>query len=127
MANPQKGEVEFQVAYKTYKFILSINAMCELEDALGDGVMNVLQQLQDPTKVRFKLVRAVFWAGLHDCHPDINVEDAGKLISELGINPSMEIVAKAVALAFPEVVASPLAQGQPAHQNGTGKASSPPG
>ena len=52
MGNPYKGEVQFTAGGKSYTLYFSINAMCELEEALGDGIVQLAspsrrQQAQD--------------------------------------------------------------------------------
>ena len=102
MSNPHKGEIEFTVGGKTYTLYFSINAMCELEDALGGNVVELATLMADSSKVSIKNVRTVFWAGLRDHHEAMSITDAGRLMSEMGVAQAMELVAKAFTLAFPD-------------------------
>lgn len=116
MSNPHKGELSFTVDEKTYKLSYSINSLCELEDMLGEGVAQIASLMADPSKMKLKIVRAVFWAGLLDNWPDVQVEEAGaimsKLIEEQGANKGLELIVKGFALAFPEDKGRPLADRQ---------------
>lgn len=100
MANRFKGEVTFEAGEKSYTMRFSANALCELEDAIGMGVNSVAIQLADPASLRLKMVRAVFWAGLRDHHPEITLLQAGEIVTDLSLTKSMEMVSKAFELAF---------------------------
>lgn len=87
MANPVKGEVAFEVEGQTYKLVLDFNALCEVEEVLGAGGMDL---------ARPKAIRAIFWAALLRHHPDVTVQDAGDLIGALGLERAGEVVAEAM-------------------------------
>jgi hypothetical protein len=101
-----KGEVSIEADGKRYTLAFSINALCELEDKLGESVADI-GSLAAKGK-RFSTIRTVFWAGLHDHHPDLTLQDAGKIISAMGIEAADAAVAEAFGLAFPEVKAAPV-------------------
>jgi hypothetical protein len=122
MANAARGEAAFEIEGKTYTLSFSINALCELEDAMGEGVTAVTRRLSDESKLRLRDVRTVFWAGLRDHHPEIDLAGAGNLMTALGQVEAIEIVGKALALAFPAGDGRPLAKGPPAAR-GTGRRS----
>lgn len=114
MANKHKGEVSFEVAGVNYTMRFSANALCELEDALDMGINAVATQLGNPASLRLKTVRAVFWAGLRDHHPDMTTVQAGDLVTELGIPRAIELVGKAFELTFQDAPkVRPLKPGQP--------------
>lgn len=125
MANKNKGEVEFKAGGETYKLRFSIDSLCELEDLSGKGIAALAQELSDPAKVSIKLMRQVFWAGLRDNHPDINLKAAGELIVEAGgMLPVAELVGQAFTLAFPQRDDDTTTAERPQKpsQNGTGSA-----
>lgn len=128
MANPHKGEVSFDVDGVTYTLHYSTNAYCELEDLLGRGFGDIAMEMQSWSpplgpdkkplpetaevaqkrigKIKLSLMRAVFWAGLRDRHPDITVRQAGDLMSDMGGGgPVMEQVSRAMAAAMPDEAA----------------------
>jgi tail tube GTA-gp10-like protein len=121
MANPHKGEVEFTVDRTAYTLSFSINAMCELENALGGNVVELAGMMADPSKMTFNKIRAVFWAGLLDHHDGIDEVAAGRIMKDVGFAAAAELIVKAFTVAFPEVQGSaPLAKG--AKRASTGKA-----
>ena len=87
MANPVKGEVPFEVEGKAYKLVLDFNALCEVEDVLGAGGMDL---------ARPKAIRAIFWASMLRHQPDVTVQEAGDLIGALGLEEAGRIVAEAM-------------------------------
>lgn len=106
-----KGEVSVEADGQRYTLAFSINALCKMEDMFGEAVGDIAT-LGNKGK-RFNTMRNVFWCALADHHPDLTVDDAGRIITEIGIAKADELVGEAFALAFPEVKASPLA-GKPA-------------
>lgn len=103
MANPHKGEVEFKVGEKSYTLRLSADAICNVEEATGKGVLVLLEQLNKKETVTMGLVRLFLWAGLKEHHPEIDIKTAGELIVDAGgIFAVLEIFMLAFARAFPD-------------------------
>lgn len=143
MANPQKGEVSFEADGKTWTLRYSANALCELEDHLSRGVVDIASELQSwgppvgpdgkssgetPERaaervklIRLGTLRAVFWAGLRDHHPDIDIRHAGDLlVAAGGAMGGLALVADAFAQAFPEPeTVRPPKGGRKVHGTGT--------
>ena len=88
MANPHKGELTFEADGTTYTLHYTHDALVELEDQLDRGIISIVSELErwtkDPELVRLSMVRAIFWAGLHDHHPEIDIKAAGELITKAG-------------------------------------------
>lgn len=106
MANAQRGGVTLEAGGKAYTLSFSINAMCELEDAFGKPVMEVIEDFQnadtDGSKLSIKTVRVLIWAALIDHHPEMTQQDAGRLTIGTDMNTVMEKVGLALQRAFPE-------------------------
>lgn len=102
MANPVKGEVAFEAAGKTYTLSYSVNALCALEEAAGEGVTQIAARMGDPQGLRLAMVRSLFWAGLRDHHPEVTVEECGRLMDGVGLDKAGELVGRAFVLAFPQ-------------------------
>lgn len=102
--NPVKGEVSFPVDDKTYILQFTIDAICSLEAENGKGIIGLISELQDPSKVSLTLARQMLWAGLQEHHPEITVKEAGELIPAAGGMMSvMRMFEKAFKAAFPEL------------------------
>lgn len=101
MANPVRGAVPLPFEGKTLNLSFSINAVCILEDHLGQPVAKIAQMLGDTENMRVSNVRAVLWAGLQDYQPDTSLEEAGLIATEIGLAACSAAIGKAFALAFP--------------------------
>lgn len=106
MANPHRGEVSFEADGATYTLRYSANSLCELEESLGRGVIEITRELaswkDSPEKIRFGLIRAVFWAGLREHHPELDLKAAGELILAAGgAVEAMVKIGEAFGQAFP--------------------------
>lgn len=101
MANPHRGGVGLKAGDTDYTLSFSINAICELEDALDKPVAQIAESLRDEKNVRMTTVRTVIWAALLD-HHRVDIDEAGRIASDAGIGACMQAVGQAFSLAFPE-------------------------
>jgi hypothetical protein len=106
MANPNKGEVDVEIKGQQYRLAFTTNSICELEDLLGRGwfdIANDLASWSPPThadgsprvesadeikrrigRIRFSLMRSIFWAMLRENHADVTIKKAGELMQAAG-------------------------------------------
>jgi tail tube GTA-gp10-like protein len=101
VSNLVKGEVGFDAQGRRWTLIYSVNALCRMEDELGEGAMALAATMADPAKVRVGTLRTVFWAGLADNHPELTQDGAGALMTAIGLDTAMQHIAKAFTAAFP--------------------------
>lgn len=101
MANPHRGQVDLKAGDKVYTLSFSINAMCELEEQIGEPFPKIAAGLNDAAGVKFSTVRALVWASLRDHHDDVSLEAAGDLVEVAGLPSVMTAIGKAFANAFP--------------------------
>ena len=127
-ANPQRGQLGFEVDGQRWTMAFGTNALCAIEDEFGltditqlEGVLN--------NKPSLRTIRTLFRLGLTDCHPDMTDMEAGQLIDAVGgLEPSLELVSRAIEQAFPEAAKDGTADPrQPKAGRGTGKPSTPRG
>ncbi|WP_157014896.1 GTA-gp10 family protein [Mesorhizobium xinjiangense] len=102
MANPHRGQVSLEAGDKAYTLSFSVNAICELEDALDRPVARIAEELNDPENIRMSTVRSVIWAALQDCHPGTTIQEAGEIATVAGTTAIMEALGRAFQLAFPD-------------------------
>jgi hypothetical protein len=122
LGNPQKGEVDLKAGEKTYRFRLSMNTLCEMEDHFGKTFNEIMADLGE--KPSMKGLRTVVMFGLRDNEPAPNEKEAGQVIDEVGVTAINEALKKAIKTAFPDVQESAGENPQKASpKNGTGKAS----
>ncbi|MDP2358019.1 MAG: gene transfer agent family protein [Beijerinckiaceae bacterium] len=122
MTNSLRGEVS--LGDHTLRF--SVNALVELEEAMGQSVAEIAQYMGSGS-VRMKDVRTIIWIGLRGRNPDLKEAEAGDIASEVGIPAALEAVGRAFSLAFPseEGEASPAIGSRPPKRGSTGSGSSP--
>lgn len=102
MANPYRGAVDLKVGDRLYTISFSVNAICELEEFFdGKPVGEIVAELGDGSQARMTTIRALIWAGLLDHHSDVDLKEAGKIASDIGVTPCMEAIGRALELAFP--------------------------
>lgn len=96
MVNKHKGEVALEYDGATYRMRLDFNALAEFEGIVG-GDANALSMLQNPADLNASKTRALFWAGLKQCHPEIQIETAGAILSA-----NLDKMSEAMGAAFPD-------------------------
>lgn len=100
MANRQRGEVSIEADDKTYVMRFGANELCNLEDQFNAGVNEVLKLLSDESNVRIKTIVTFVWCGLGGASK-LSFEQAGEIVTAVGIKAIMEKVGDAMKLAFP--------------------------
>lgn len=105
MVNAVKGEVTLQFDGAAYRIKLDFNAFAEFEAEIG-GDANAMQMLQNPAGLNATKTRALFWAGLKQCHPDMTKELAGQILSA-----NLDKLGDAMATAFPDADLGNVAAG----------------
>lgn len=81
---------------RDYVLSFSLNAMCAVEEALGAPLMELQAQLDAPSATD---LRGLLWALLRDHHPDVTLQDAGRIAA---VSKVAEAVTRAIAAAQPE-------------------------
>ncbi|WP_159981918.1 MULTISPECIES: hypothetical protein [unclassified Novosphingobium] len=111
-ANSHRGRLGFDLPFegeaepRRYVFAFSTNALCVLEEEFD---LDNISELQDVLGERPSLrkIRKMFRIGLTDCHPDMSDVEAGQIIDAIGgLEPSLEMIMRAVTTAFPEAAES---------------------
>lgn len=102
MANAVRGEVSFEAAGTTYRMKISTNALCEIEDALGESIDEVGRKIAENKSAKIRVLRTLVWGALLDRHPNLTPKDAGRLIDEIGMEKASELIAKCFELMQPE-------------------------
>jgi hypothetical protein len=82
MANPHKGEVSFKSGDKEYTLSLTINAMCELDEALG--IEDALNTLVARGKLSVRQSRTMFFVALKHHHEEIKDEQQAAALVTFG-------------------------------------------
>lgn len=154
MANPHRGEVDIEIGGQSYRLAFTTNSICELEEHLGRGWFDIAGELsswsppidadgktvrkETPAeeqarvrRVRFSLMRAIFWAMLREHNPKITIKEAGTLMEAAGDKGgALSLINMVFERSMPEAKESsgnPPTPGAAANANGTGQRSANPG
>lgn len=107
-ANTHRGRLGFDLPFegesepRRYVFAFSTNALCVLEEEFGLDNISELQAILGE-KPSLRNIRKLFRIGLTDCHPDMTDMEAGEIIDAMGgLEPSLEMIMRALTTAFPE-------------------------
>ncbi len=126
MTNVHRGDVTAEIDGAAYTLRFSVDAMCQLEAAVGKSFAEIGQDLS-AGKISITLARQLLWSALREHHADVTLKQAGEMI--IGMGGMMGAMAKlneALISAFPEQAAAGDGERpqQPGQTNGIGPASS---
>jgi hypothetical protein len=96
MANPLKGEIKLSLNKKEYKARLTIDALMQIEDALGQGIIKVAQRMGEGD-VRIRDLTTVLLPALRGGGNDLQQSDINKLVQDAGIVETTKVVATLIA------------------------------
>lgn len=117
MANPERGEFEFEVEGKKYRMKLTLDAIAQLEDYYEQKYRRPIPFGQILARVQsgsIGAMRAVIWASLQCHHPDLTVKQTGELIDQAGgILAFAAQIGKLIGTAQPDVEDVQAAGGMP--------------
>lgn len=99
MANPFKGEVAIEVDGQSHKLSYSVNAIIELEEALGKPLEEIVAMMNGAPRLRD--MRVMFWAALIDHQPGVTLEDAKRILSRMSPNEMGEAIGRALTHSLP--------------------------
>lgn len=97
-ANPVKGEFNLTVGDNCYTLKLTTNELCIAEGILDKKTGDFAPRLGDGD---FRQLRTVLWCALQPHHPDMGIDDAGDIITEIGPNRAASELIKGISAAFP--------------------------
>lgn len=113
------GRAQFEALNSTWSLRFDINAFCRIEDELGIESVTEFQEVLK-TRLSFRKLRTLFACGLS---PAATEEQAGQIMSELGIDKASALLTETIQAAFPAGAApngkgapSPKGKGQAATQ-----------
>lgn len=89
MANKHRGYVDIQLDKKR-KLRYTMNALAEIEDALGVTMGEI-----DTVKMTIKNIRVILWAGLIHEDPELTVEEVGNMVDLQNLDEVQEKITEA--------------------------------
>lgn len=110
-------EKRFDVAGVEWIARFDFNAICELEERYDKPFLSLVApflagvdeseagnpeaQMRAASAIKFSDMRAIFHQSLLDAQPDTTIADAGDVISVIGLDGAMGVVAWAITKAMP--------------------------
>lgn len=105
MGNLNRGEVSAQIAGTEYILRIATNEWCYLENELGmptDEIIADFIGMLSANKLKMGLLRALFRAALIGRKPDITKDQAGDLMSGMGLVEAGGLLAQVIKASMPE-------------------------
>jgi len=100
--NPLRGQLVFVVNDEQWSFAFTTNALCALEEEFDLKDISELETVLGNSP-SLRTIRKLFRIGLTDCHPSMTDIEAGQIMEAVGgLEPSLELVMRAIETAFPE-------------------------
>lgn len=86
MSNRETGVVTVEVQDKTYRLVLDVNAICELEAAFSTPDKEIVLNdiLTKVARGSVAHIRALVWAALRRHHPEMTLAQSGQFIQDAG-------------------------------------------
>lgn len=93
MTNPMKGQVNLDLGDKTYKARLTIDAIMQIEESVGCGIIKLAQRMADGD---IKMVDIVFTLlpALRGGGNDFTDKEVKEIVGDIGIVASAKAVAE---------------------------------
>ena len=85
-ANRETGEVTFEAGGRTYTLVLDLNAMTTVEGHFSTPEVHVPLPviLDHMNRGSVTHMRVFLWAALHEKHPELTLEEVGRLVTQAG-------------------------------------------
>ena len=122
MANRHRGEIEARLDGKSYRLVLTLGALAELESAFGDADMLALAERFERGRLSARDCQRIIAAGLRGAGFDIADEAVAAMQADGGAAGFVDIVVRLLAATFGASVENSEASGE-----GRGKAAPFPG
>lgn len=100
MANRHRGEIEARLDGKTFRLVLTLGALAELEHAFGDSDMLALAARFESGRLSARDCIAVIAAGLRGAGHEITDSEVAAMRSEAGAAGFVGIVARLLQATF---------------------------
>lgn len=100
MANRHRGEIEARLDGTTYKLVLTLGALAELEDAFGDADMLALAARFEKGRLSARDCVRIIAAGLRGAGHALSDADVEAMRSDDGATGYVDIVARLLTATF---------------------------
>lgn len=105
MGNLNRGEVSAQIAGTEYILRIATNEWCHLEAELAKSTDEIIADfvaMLSANKLKMGLLRSLFRASLIGRNPGITKDEAGELMSAIGLVEAGNLLAQVIKSSMPE-------------------------
>lgn len=105
MANQHKGEVSAEIAGATYTLRIATNEWCELEDEFDKPTTEIVKDFFDMVTsgtLRMKTLRSYFRAALSGSMQDVDHQQAGTIMSNMGLVDAAALLGRVIVASMPD-------------------------
>jgi hypothetical protein len=97
------SKLDGKISLGGHTLTFNVNTLCDLEEAFGaDDINAVLAKIFDlQARPSLRTIRTIFAVAMRQDAPDCTEQDAGALITEIGIQRAAQALNDGIALAFP--------------------------
>ena len=99
MTNPLRGEIQLEIGGEEYKARLTVNAIMQIETAVGCGILKLAQRMSE-NDVRVNDIVAVLTPALRGGGKNIQSKDVQNIIAQVGIIEATSAVAQLLTAAI---------------------------
>lgn len=106
MSNQTRGIVSLPYNGENLQLRIATNEWCELEDEFEKGTDEIagdFQAMVTTGKLKMGLLRSFFRAALSGSKPNITHEEAGAIMTDIGLVKAGEVIGKVIVASMPEV------------------------
>ncbi|CUH66812.1 hypothetical protein TG4357_02654 [Thalassovita gelatinovora] len=78
-----KGEVRIPDGDMTWTVVMNFNTLCDFEEVSGEeSALDFVERLEQGETISATRMRQLFYCGLKQSHPEVDLADAGRLLSD---------------------------------------------
>ncbi len=99
--NVRRGEITATLGGREWRMCLTLGALAELEEALGEPDLVALAERFERGRMSARELVAIIGAGLRGAGHDIGNDAVADMAAENGVRDYVEIVVRLLAAAFP--------------------------
>jgi hypothetical protein len=98
------SKLDGKISLGGHTLTFNVNTLCDLEEAFGaDDINVVLAKIFDlESKPSFRTIRTVFAVAMRQEAPETTEQEAGVLITEIGLSRAATALGEGIRLAFPD-------------------------
>lgn len=105
MTNTARGIISLPHNGENLQLRIATNEWCELEDEFGKPTGEIATDFETMVaagKLKMGLLRSFFRAALSGTRPDITHEEAGAIMTDVGLVKAAEIIGRVILASMPE-------------------------